>query len=139
MGEVTVELVLENAVDRGMFRRKKLKEKEVRKATINAVVDTGAVMMMLPQDLVEELGVEEIRKVIVTYADERKEERPVAGPISVKVGNREASVDCVVGPPGSEALFGQIPIEAMDLIVDCPNRSIGPRPESPYLPTLKLK
>ncbi len=139
MGEVLVDLLLENAIDRGMFRRKKLKEKEVRKARVKAVVDTGAVMLVLPQDLVEELGLEELRKVVVTYADERKEERPVAGPLSVKVGKRETTVDCVVGPPGSEALFGQIPIEAMDLIVDCSNRTIGPRPESPYLPTLKLK
>lgn len=139
MGEVNVKLYLENSVDREMFRRGLLKDEEVRKLETFAVVDTGAVMLMLPQDQVEELGLRELRKAIVTYADERKEERPIAGVVTVRYGKREANVDCVVGPPGSEVLFGQIPIEAMDLIVDCPRQTLTPRPESPYLPTLKLK
>lgn len=139
MGEVIVELKLENAVDRENAISGLIQEENVRSAQVRAVVDTGAVMLVLPQDLVAALGVRERRKVIVTYADERKEARPLAGPILVHVGKRETNVDCIVGPPGSEALFGQIPIEAMDLIVDCVKREVTPRPESPYMPTLKLK
>lgn len=139
MGEVNVELFLENATDREMVRRGLMQDTDVRNLTTKAVVDTGAVMLVLPQDQVEELGLRELRKAIVTYADERKEERPIAGVVTVKFGKREANVDCIVGPPGSEVLFGQIPIEAMDLIVDCPQQKLTPRPESPYLPTLKLK
>ncbi|MEO6724775.1 MAG: clan AA aspartic protease, partial [Blastocatellia bacterium] len=63
----------------------------------------------------------------------------IAGAVSVRFGKREAIVECVVGPPSSEVLFGQIPLEAMDLVVDCPRQMLTPRPESPYLPTLKLK
>ena len=33
----------------------------------------------LPQNVVERLGLEQQRTVVVTYADERKEERPLAG------------------------------------------------------------
>jgi hypothetical protein len=36
-------------------------------------------------------------------------------------------------------LLGQIVLEALDLLVDCPRQQLVPRPESPYLPTLKLK
>ncbi|MGH9802996.1 MAG: aspartyl protease family protein [Blastocatellia bacterium] len=139
MGEVNVELFLENSTDRENVKRGLMKEGDVRKLTTRAVVDTGAVMLVLPQDQVEELGLREFRKAIVTYADERKEERPVAGVVTVRFGKRETNVDCIVGPPGSEVLFGQIPIEAMDLIVDCQRQTLTPRPESPYLPTLKLK
>lgn len=139
MGQVNVEVFLENATDREMVRRGLMQDVDVRKLTTMAIVDTGAVMMMLPQDQVEELGLRELRKAIVTYADERKEERPIAGVVTVRFGKREANVDCVVGPPGSEVLFGQIPLEAMDLIVDCPHQKLTPRPESPYLPTLRLK
>lgn len=139
MGEVNVELFLENATDREMVRRGLMQDTDVRNLTTKAFVDTGAVMLVLPQDQVEELGLRELRKAIVTYADERKEERPIAGAVAVRFGKREAIVECIVGPPGSEVLFGQIPIEAMDLIVDCPQQKLTPRPESPYLPTLKLK
>jgi hypothetical protein len=77
--------------------------------------------------------------VVVTYADERKEERPVAGLVTLRVANRSASFDCVVGPPASEALLGQIVLERLDLLVDCAQQRLIPRPESPYLPLLNLK
>ena len=75
-------------------------------------MDTGAVIPMLPQNVVERLGVNVRRTVIVTYADERGEERPVAGPITIRLCNRFMSVDCVVGPPLGEPPIGQIVLEA---------------------------
>ncbi|NOT53454.1 MAG: clan AA aspartic protease [Deltaproteobacteria bacterium] len=139
MGEVKVEVELENAEDRGVFRRGYIREDEIRSLTVPLVVDTGAVMLVLPQDLVETLGLTKVGTVIVIYADERKEERPLAGIVTVKVGKRLTSVNCVVGPPNSEALLGQIVLEAMDLLVDCAQQKLVPRPESPYLPLLKIK
>ncbi len=136
---MNVEVFLENSTDRENVRRGLMQEADVRKLTTMAIVDTGAVMMMLPQDQVEELGLRELRKAIVTYADERKEERPIAGAVTVRFGKREAIVECVVGPPGSEVLFGQVPLEVMDLVVDCPQQKLMPRPESPFLPMLSLK
>ncbi len=138
MGEVIVELKLENTIDRGMNRRKKLKEKEVRKVTAQAVADSGAAMLVLPQDMVEELGLEVLRSAVVEYADKCTEERPVAGPVTVLIGKRQATVDCIVGPPACQSLLGQIPLEIMDLLVDCPRQSLMPRPESPFLPLYKL-
>ncbi|MBC7106582.1 MAG: hypothetical protein H5T97_11640, partial [Firmicutes bacterium] len=46
---------------------------------------------------------------------------------------------CVVGPPGSEPLLGQIVLERLDLLVDPREGRLVPRPESPYVPSLKLK
>nr|MDQ3013313.1 hypothetical protein [Acidobacteriota bacterium] len=65
MGELNVELFLENATDREMFKRGLMKEDDVRKLTTKAIVDTGAMMLVLPQDQVEELGRRELRKAIV--------------------------------------------------------------------------
>jgi predicted aspartyl protease len=139
MGEVNVQLQLENTVDREMLRRGLLAEEQVRKTTLPAVVDSGAVMLMLPQDQVEALGLRELRKAVVRYADERTEERSIAGPVTVRFGNREANVDCVVGPPACEALLGQVPLEIMDLLIDCAQQKLLPRPESPILPLHKIK
>jgi len=139
MGEVRVELELENAVDRELFRRQCIQQSEIRSAKIHALVDSGAVMPVLPQDLVEALGLREVGKAIVTYADERREERPLAGIVTVRVGKRTTSLNCVVGPPNSEPLVGQVVLGTMDLLVDCTQQKLVPRPESPFLPLLKLK
>ena len=139
MGEITVKAELENAEDRGSFERGHCRESDIRHSTVEAIVDTGAVMLVLPQNVVERLGVGIRRTVIVSYADERKKERPVAGPLTIRIGNRFMSTDCVVGPPLSEPLVGQIVMEALDLVADCTNRTLGPRPESPDYPLLKLK
>ena len=139
MGEIRVKINLENFVDRYLFQKKKAREAEIRKCKIEAIVDTGAVMLVLPQDVVEKLGLDILRKVIVTYADERKEERPVAGTVTIKIGDRFMNTDCIVGPPLSEALIGQIIMEELDLIPDCQAQILTPRPESPIYPSLKMK
>ncbi len=139
MGEVKVEVELENAGDREVCRRGYIREDQIRSLTVPLVVDTGAVMLVLPQDLVETLGLTKVGTVIVIYADERKEERPVAGAVTVRVGKRRMNVDCIVGPPNSEPLLGQVVLETLDLLVDCAQQKLVPRPESPYLPLLKIK
>ncbi|MFH1859960.1 MAG: aspartyl protease family protein [bacterium] len=139
MGEVRTRLYLENYGDRHLFKKGYIPEAKIRGEEIDALVDTGAVMLMLPQDLVEVLGLESIRKAVVTYADERKEEREIAGPLTVRIGNRQMNTDCIVGPPNSEPLVGQIIMEGLDLLVDCNEQTLKVRPESPYLPLLKMK
>ena len=49
------------------------------------------------------------------------------------------NADCIVGPPSSDPRIGQIVLKALDLVADCGNRTLGPRPESPDRPLLKLK
>lgn len=139
MGEVVVEVELENFGDRYAFKRGFIRGEEIRSLKTRALVDTGAIMVMLPQDMVEELGLDITRKVIVTYANEQKEERDVAGILNLRIGKRSMGTDCIVGVPGSEPLLGQIVLKELDLIVDCKEKTLSPRPESPYLPLLKLK
>ncbi len=139
MGEIKVRAELENTIDRGVAERGLMEESEIRAYELEAIVDTGAVMLVLPQDAVDKLGLTYRRTVVVSYADERKEELPVAGPLTIKIGDRFMSTDCIVGPPTSEALVGQVVMEELDLIADCGRRTLRPRPESPIYPLLKLK
>ena len=139
MGEIVASVELENTTDRGIASQGLRDESTVRRTTVEGVVDTGAVMLVLPENVITRLGLRTQRQVVVTYADERKETRPVAGPVTVHIGNRFMIAECVVGPPLSEPLIGQIVLEALDLVADCTNRTVGPRPESPDSPLLKLK
>ncbi len=139
MGEVKVPIQLENYNDLVLAQSNHLDESAVRRQQVKALVDTGAVMLMLPQDLVEALGLATLGRVIVTYADERREERDTAGVVRVTVDSRAMETRCVVGPPGSEPLLGQVVLEETDLLVDPTNQRLLPRPDSPFLPTLKMK
>ena len=139
MGEIVVSVELENTVDRDNASDGLRDESTVRRATVDGVVDTGAVMLVLPEDVVGRLGLRTRREVVVVYANEYRETRPVAGPVRVQIGNRFMIAECVIGPPQSEPLIGRIVLEALDLVADCTNRTLGPRPESPDSPLLKLK
>ena len=139
MGEIVVAVELENPVDRAVVERGYGQESDIRRTTVEAIADTGVVISVLPRNVVERIGVPTQRTVVVTCADERKEERPVAGPVTMKIGNRFLNTDCVVGPPLSQPLVGQIVMEALDLVADCTNRTLTPRPESPDYPLLNMK
>ena len=56
MGEIVVQCEVENTVDRANASRGMVEESRVRRASIEGIVDTGAVMLMMPQNLVERLG-----------------------------------------------------------------------------------
>ena len=139
MGEVVVDIALENFFDRILMLEDKLAAEKVRKHQMSAMVDTGAVMLSLPQDIIEKLGLKQVRKVIVTYADERREERDVFAAVHLQIGDRPLVTEAVGGPPLSEALIGQVILEELDLLVDCQNQTLLPRPESPVYPSLKMK
>ena len=139
MGEIVASVELENTTDRDIASDGFRDESTVRRTTVEGVVDTGAVMLVLPENVVKRLGLRTRREVVVTYADERREMRPVAGPVTIQIGNRFMNTDAIVGPPLSEPLIGQIVLEGLDLVADCTNRTVGPRPESPDSPLLKLK
>lgn len=137
MGQIVVDVELENTGDRVAFEDGLRAEPDIRRTVANGIVDTGAVTLVLPQNIVERLGVRTRRTVVVTYADERKEERPVAGPVTLQIGDRFMTIDCIVGPPFSETLVGQVVLETLDLIADCRQQTLLPR--MPDYPLLNLK
>ncbi len=139
MGEIRVKVRIENDHDVFLYKEGKIKKQDIRAVEIDALVDTGAVMILLPQELVETLGLEKIDRAIVSLANDEKIELDVAGTVSLTIGNRRMKTDCLVGPPQCEPLIGQLVLERLDLILDPLKRTITPRPESPYLPSLKLK
>ena len=139
MGEVRARLVLENQRDRVLAEAGHVDTALVRHMELDALVDTGAVMTLLPQDVVDALGLPLDGTIIVTLANEEKIELPRARLLSLALGDRQMDTDCLVGPPGCEPLLGQLVLERLDLIIDPVKRVVSPRPESPFLPSLKLK
>ena len=138
MGEIIVNIELENVEDRGLARSGYLPHADIRRATIPAVADTGAIMLALPEDVVSRLGLERVDSIAATYADGRRDELPVAGTLIVRIGDRSMRADCIVLPQGVDALVGQLVLERLDLVADCVARTLHPRPESPDRPLMRL-
>ena len=139
MSEIRAKLVLTNAYDEMSAEKGLIKPGEVRRVEVEGLVDTGAVMLLIPQDLKEALGLETTGKVIAVYADERKEELEKAGPVKVEIKGRSVVTECLVGPPTCEVLIGHVILEMLDLTPDPVRGELLPRPESPFLPQLKMK
>ena len=66
---------------------------DMRRSTVDGLVDTRAVTLVLPQNVVERLGPEQQATAFVTCSDERREERPLAGPVTVRIGNPPMRMD----------------------------------------------
>ena len=138
MGEIIVDIELENTEDRAVYNRGHIGEDEIRRLIIPAVADTGAVMLVLPQNIVRQLGLAQIGTTAVAYADGRSDQIPIAGPVNVRIGDRRMNTDCAVTPIGTEPLIGQIVMEELDLVADCRARTLTPNPKSPDIPLLRI-
>ena len=98
MGAIVVNVGLENAGDRVAYEQGVREESSIRQTEVKGVVDTGAVALALPRNIAERLGLVTRGTAVVTYADDRKDERPVVGPVTVRVAGREMNTDAIVVP-----------------------------------------
>ena len=138
MGEIVVNIELENSKDRELAEDGELPAADVRRMTIPAVADTGAIMLALPEDVVSQIGARPAGSIVATYADGRRGDLPVAGPLIVRIGDRWMPANCIVLPQGTDALVGQLVMEGLDLVADCVAQTLHPRPESPDRPLMRL-
>ena len=126
-------MTLENSWDRENVDRGRGVEADVRRTSVEGIVDTGAVSLVIPKEIATELGLRHWGTRTVVYADERREQRPVTD-VTIEIGNLATRTEAVVGPAGSQVLIGQVVLETLDLIADCKNQTLAPRhPEGPVL------
>ena len=137
MGEVRIKARLTNAVDEALVRRGMLKPEQVRTCEAEALIDTGAVRMVLPPEVVSRLGLATRGQRMAEYADGRREAVSVTEPLVVEVAGRDTLEEALV--LGDEVLIGQTVLEKLDLFVDCQGRQLVPNPAHPDQPVTKVK
>ena len=117
MGLVHAEITLKNSGDVTSVQRGFMKESEIRQTVINAVVDTGAMTLVINEQLRQQLGLGIVGSKEATLANNVKETVKIAEAVEVHWKNRfMACQPWVVG--AGRVLLGAIPLENMDLIVD---------------------
>ncbi|MCI0437643.1 MAG: clan AA aspartic protease [Chloroflexi bacterium] len=103
-----------------------------------ALVDTGAVELCLPAELVERLKLAELGNIRVETADHSFHTYRIVGIAEVEVQGRSCHVRAIELPRGSRPLLGAVPLEEMDWHISPSARRLIPNPRSPNGPTLPL-
>ena len=104
---------------------------ELSGVEVDALVDTGAVHLCIPEHVRIQLKLDAIDEKEVTLADGSKRLVPCVGPIEIKFKNRTGFAGALV--LGDRVLLGAIPMEDMDLIVIPKTRMVDVNPESPNI------
>ena len=117
MGTVYDEIVLRNATDVVMKRRGLIKESEIRHITVQAVADTGALTLIINEAVREALGLQIIAEAWL--ADGAAPNCQVTEPVEISWGDRSMICRPLLIASAPEVLLGAIPMEDLDIIVDC--------------------
>jgi clan AA aspartic protease len=139
MGLVYADIELINAGDLAMARRHIIGEEEIKRMTVNMLVDTGSVYMCINETVQEQLQLSVVEKRKGQLADGSVVEYDVVGPIEVRFKNRRCVVDAMVIPGDNELLLGAIPLEDMDILIHPYRRELIVNPDHPYFAQMKLK
>ena len=105
------EVKLWNYTDLEDVRRGLIPPEAVRTVSVEALVDTGAVTLVIPEDVAQALGLSILQVRTVTLADGTTRDIPVMGGLRIEILGRQMMCDAYVTPAGSTPLIGQIPLE----------------------------
>lgn len=139
MGLTYAEIELISSDDLALRRRGYLKDEEVRRTTVSALVDSGAYMLAVNEHLKAQLGLPVLDKQEAELADGSHVMLEIVGPVDVRFANRATTVRAMVLPGDAEILLGSIPMEDMDVLVDPKRQQLIVNPENPYIAKKHLK
>lgn len=104
-----------------------------KKLSVDALVDTGALHLCIPDHVRQELGLNTLEQRNIITADGKTHKADYVGMLKVQFANRTSWIGAMV--LGNEVLLGAIPMEDMDLVIHPTSRSVAVNPESPNIPT----
>lgn len=136
MGEIRVKVKLANALDESLSRRGQLRPEDVRRWEADALVDTGAVRTVLPQAVLDQLGLCVRGYRSAELADGRTESVPVSEPVVIDILGRDTLDEAFV--LGNDILIGQTVLEKLDLLADCARQRLIPNPAHPDGPVNRI-
>jgi len=118
MGIVHCEITLKNLADNVFAQSGYLKPEEVRTETVTAVADTGSMYLVITEELRQKLGLEVKEERTALIANGQRVTSQLTEAVEVYWKNRFTVVHAMVIPGAQKVLFGAIPMEAMDLMVN---------------------
>ena len=120
MGIVNTKVLLKNP-----------RKPELEPVEVEALADSDAVHLCIPEHIRIQLRLDEIDKKEVTLAGGSQKLVPYVGPIELRFKNRVGFAGAVV--MGDQVLLGAIPMEDMDLVIVPKTRTLDVNPNSPNI------
>ena len=126
MGLINAKLILKNP-----------RIPEVNPVEVNALADTEAVHLCIPEHIRIQLKLDELDRKEAVLADGTRALVPYVGPVELRFKNRIGFAGALV--MGDQVLLGAIPMEDMDLVLHPKTRQIDVNPLSPNVATSVVK
>jgi predicted aspartyl protease len=118
MGRVLTEATIENIGDLWNAQQGTLPADQVRRIVLSdALVDTGATILSLPSCMVRQLGLMKLREKRVSSSIGAGTAN-VYSAVRLTIQDRCCTTDVLEVPDDVPVLVGQLPLEALDLVVD---------------------
>jgi clan AA aspartic protease len=113
------------------------REPDLKPITTQALADSGALMLCIPEAMAVALKLEQQSEREVTVADGRTMRVPYVGPVKVTFQDRLCFVGALV--LGDDVLQGAVPMEDMDLTIHPSRQELEPDPRHPTTPHALVK
>lgn len=104
---------------------------DVEPVEVEALADTGATYLCIPESVFIRLKLEENERTEVVMANGQNITVPYVGPIKIEFKNRTCYTGALV--MGNKVLLGMIPMTDMDLVLLPKTLKIDVNPESPSI------
>jgi predicted aspartyl protease len=127
MGRTVVPIQAQNYSDYHRMKAGEIPPEQIRTVALQALVDTGATMLCLPNSQITKLGLSPIEKRKVMTAN-GEVEREVYGGVFLTVMGRSCTLDVTELPETAPPLMGYLPLEALDFVVDPTRQRLIPNP-----------
>lgn len=119
------------------IRLSNLLRDDLQPVEIDALVDSGAVNLCVPDIVRHELGLDIARTRLAEMADGSLIEVGIIEPVTVRFENRVTTTTAMV--LGNEVLLGAIPMQDMDVMIDPRGERLILPPDRPNFALSKVK
>ncbi|MDR2246997.1 MAG: aspartyl protease family protein [Treponema sp.] len=117
VGEVRTEITLVNVREAGYAQGGFIPESQVKRLTVNAVVDTGAWTLVINEETRQKLGLLAEETSEATVAGGAVVPCRITEPVGIRWKNRHTVCEAAVIPDEADVLLGAFPLQGMDLMV----------------------
>jgi len=113
------------------------REDKLQPLQVQALVDTGSMLLCIPEYVAMQLKLATFEEREVTLADGSPKLCAYVGPIELRFGNRGCYTGALV--LGDQVLLGAIAMEDLDLVISPLTRTVEVNPRSPNIPSTIVK
>ena len=139
MGFTYADIELVSTDDLALYRRGFMPEEGIKRMSVTALVDSGAFMLVINEQIKQQLDLPVLEEQTVRLADESEVKAEIVGPVEIRFENRATTVRAVMLAGSTEPLLGVIAMEGMDVVVDPKRQRLVVNPASPDIPMTYVK